>query len=148
METGHTWCRQMRSTAAFLKGLLRNLINLLEKHLRDPVHRLSWQTAISVTAISGSVPWSTEKIRAKGIIQGSAYFLLCTSVCLWVCMRVCFCPHSGVFPQEPSTLFFETISLTGLSPTPNCIRLTDQWVSRAPPCLCLLAVITALCFYT
>lgn len=76
------WYRQMRSTVAFLKGLLRNLINLLEKHLRDLVHGFPWQTLISVTAISGSISWSTEKISAKGIIQAMHTFC-CAQVCVY-----------------------------------------------------------------
>lgn len=65
--------------------LLRNLINLLEKHLRDSVTGFPWQTPISVTAIPGSIPWSTEKIRPTS--YKVVHTFCCAQVC--VCERAC-----------------------------------------------------------
>lgn len=69
LETSLMWYQQMRSTVTFLKELLRNLINLLEKHLRDSIHPFSLTDSnLSDRDIREASHEAFKRLDLKGII--------------------------------------------------------------------------------
>lgn len=68
----------------------------------------------------------------------------CVHLCIWVCFCKCTdVTTSGILPQGPSILVFETESLTGLELV-RWVRLAGQWIPRDHPAPLALGLLSVL----